>query len=271
MRSLANLLALAEQLGAKDLHVQPSPNGLDPFTIVFRDNRKLLKKEQLCPQEGKRLWAYLQFHSGYLYEKSQFFQDRSLFFDEHFLRLAFTPAPDLYLTIRLASEPALLVNKLSALLQALARWEHHGGLIIIAGPIHSGKTTLYYECLKHCSTGGATTSSWEDPIERHVTGLHQFLLEAGRWPELKSAALRFDWDILGLGEVRDLSHFEPLIFLSLSSVRTLTTMHARSLEALKQKMRLLPSILLEQLREVCFGIFFCPTKGAVEWHQGSII
>jgi Tfp pilus assembly ATPase PilU len=79
------------------------------------------------------------------------------------------------------------------------------------------------------------------------------------------SALRFDWDIVGVGEIRLLEQLQWLVFLSFSSVRTITTVHAQSLEALQYKIQTLPALIQEQLKEVCTGVFFKKDKHSLCW------
>ncbi len=266
MHYLDELLAKAFEYQSQDIHL-PSPcyTGAT-ITVLFRQNRKLRETFELKFEAWRQLCSYLQFHSGYAYESSDCFQDRLLEYKNHFLRLAFTPGRSPYITIRLAEKNHFPFIYPKELQEYLDSWQKSGGVLMLAGPIHSGKTTLYYECLDRAYQSGATLSSWEDPIEKNIPHLNQQTLAPERWSELALAALRFDWDIVGIGEVRCLTHLEQLVFLSLSSVKTLTPIHASSVIALRTKMRSLSPILQEQLKEVSCGVIFRSHKGSLEWN-----
>lgn len=267
MLYLDKLLIKAFECQAQDLHIQPPSHPGADMTVLFRQSRQLRESVILKFEAWRQICSYLQFHSGYAYELSHCFQDRQLEYKEYFLRIAFTPGRYPYVTIRLAQKERLPFVYPVELQQYLDKWIKAGGFLMLAGPIHSGKTTLYYECLERAYEAGATLSSWEDPIERHIPRLNQQFLAPERWSELALAALRFDWDVVGIGEVRALNHLEQLVFLSLSSVRTLTTIHARSIMALRTKMRSLSPVLQEQLQEVSCGVIFRSDKGALEWDE----
>jgi type II secretory ATPase GspE/PulE/Tfp pilus assembly ATPase PilB-like protein len=57
--------------------------------------------------------------------------------------------------------------------------------------------------------------------------------------ETTQSLLRFDMDIVGLGEVRNLSALNVLTALSLSSIHTLCTLHAHNVESLLMKLKML--------------------------------
>lgn len=267
MHYLDELLNKAVECQAQDIHIQPPCHSGADMTVLFRQSRQLRGTLILQFEAWRPLCSYLQFHSGYAYEASDCFQDRMLEYQQHFLRIAFTPGRNPYITIRLAQKESCPFIYPLELEEYLEKWQTYGGFLILAGPIHSGKTTLYYECLERAYQSGATLSSWEDPIEKHIPHLNQQFLAPERWSELALAALRFDWDVVGIGEIRSLDHLEQLIFLSLSSVRTVTTMHASSIMALRSKMKSLSIVLQEQLKEVSCGVIFRSHKGALEWDE----
>jgi type II secretory ATPase GspE/PulE/Tfp pilus assembly ATPase PilB-like protein len=108
------------------------------------------------------------------------------------------------------------------------------GLIILAGPAGSGKTTTLYACLRElvAQTGGARClTTLEDPIEVAVPGVCQsqvnpvagFTLESG----LRSM-MRQDPEVIGVGEVRDRSVAQVAFQAALSGHLVITTLHAGS-------------------------------------------
>ena len=256
MHFLDEIVAQALNLQTPDTHIAPPSPGSQHFYVAFRRQRHTVARQPFPQQGWAQLRSYLQFHSGYNYENNHLFQDKMLEYNNHVLRLAFTPGRDPYITLRMASNKEIVFDKSDGVSKFWEHWDKHGGLLLIAGPIHSGKTTLYYEMLERSAHAGATLSSWEDPIEQLRPHLNQHLLPSQRWGELATAALRFDWDVLGVGEVRDVQHIEHLLFLSLSSVRTITTIHARSLVALRYKIDMLPPLVREQFSELISGVLF---------------
>jgi type II secretory ATPase GspE/PulE/Tfp pilus assembly ATPase PilB-like protein len=78
------------------------------------------------------------------------------------------------------------------------------GLIIVAGPTGSGKTTTLYSCLGDIADGTRKVVTAEDPIEYRLPKINQ--KQAGpkaSLAELARAFLRADPDVILIGEIRD--------------------------------------------------------------------
>lgn len=108
------------------------------------------------------------------------------------------------------------------------------GAFVIAGPAGSGKTTTAYACLREivgASSGGRCVVSLEDPIEVAVAGVSQsqvhdaagFTLATG----LRSL-MRQDPEVIFVGEIRDRATAEIVFQASLTGHLVVTTMHAGS-------------------------------------------
>lgn len=126
----------------------------------------------------------------------------------------------------------LLPEPITASLRGLLR--QTSGLVVLAGPAGSGKTTTLYACLRElaATTAGARSlTTLEDPIEVAVPGVSQsqinpaagFTLETG----LRSL-LRQDPEVIAVGEVRDQAVARVAFQASLSGHLVLTTFHAGS-------------------------------------------
>jgi len=91
--------------------------------------------------------------------------------------------------------------------EALGRLlERPQGLILVAGPIGSGKTTTLYACLQALNVPTRSLVTIEDPIEYRLDGVNQ--VEVHRHLGLTfarglRAILRQDPDIIMVGEIRD--------------------------------------------------------------------
>jgi general secretion pathway protein E len=78
------------------------------------------------------------------------------------------------------------------------------GMIIVAGPTGSGKTTTLYSCLGDIADGTRKVVTAEDPIEYRLPKINQ--KQAGpkaSLAELARAFLRADPDVILIGEIRD--------------------------------------------------------------------
>lgn len=85
-----------------------------------------------------------------------------------------------------------------------ARRQH--GLVLVAGPTGSGKTTTIYSLLQHIDCKTRSLLSIEDPVEYRIPDANQLQVDntAGlTFENLLRSSLRQDPDILFLGEIRD--------------------------------------------------------------------
>lgn len=115
------------------------------------------------------------------------------------------------------------------LVQLLARPQ---GLLFVTGPVGSGKTTTLYAALKHIArTRGRTTSlvTLEDPIELELPFATQTQMHprAGMtFAGTLRSVLRQDPNVLMLGEIRDRETAEVVAQAGLTGHLILTTVHA---------------------------------------------
>jgi len=107
--------------------------------------------------------------------------------------------------------------------------ERPAGLIIVAGPTGSGKTTTLYACIQHLRRGDTSIVTVEDPVERELEGIAQVAVdEAGScgFASVLRAMLRHDPDIIMVGEMRDCESARIACRAALTGHRVLTTVHA---------------------------------------------
>jgi general secretion pathway protein E len=123
--------------------------------------------------------------------------------------------------------PDLLAN----LQQLLAETS---GLILIAGPAGSGKTTTAYACLRELlrlHAGTKSLVSLEDPIEAELPGVAQSHVNRPvdfTYPIGLRSLLRQDPDVILVGEIRDRETAETTFQACLTGHLVLTTFHAGS-------------------------------------------
>ncbi|GAP02477.1 type II secretory pathway/competence component, ATPase [Fructobacillus pseudoficulneus] len=104
------------------------------------------------------------------------------------------------------------------------------GLLVIAGPTGSGKTTTLYRLLESWAKRQMVLTV-EDPVEIHQPDFLQLQVNelAGiGYPDLIKVALRHRPDILVIGEIRDLKTAQAALDAALSGHLVLTTLHANS-------------------------------------------
>lgn len=116
------------------------------------------------------------------------------------------------------------------------------GLIIVAGPTGSGKTSTLYATLRYLVRGVDSLDEWseelstdrnivtiEDPVESAIPGVRQIQVHADKGFGFKEALrgiLRQDPDIVMIGEIRDKETALAAIQTALTGHLVLSTIHA---------------------------------------------
>jgi type II secretory ATPase GspE/PulE/Tfp pilus assembly ATPase PilB-like protein len=104
-----------------------------------------------------------------------------------------------------------------------------GGLILVAGPTGSGKTTTLYACLRHLNTGRRRIHTIEDPIEYELPGIRQSQPHpkmGTHFPDLLRGILRQGPDVIMIGEIRDAETAHTAVTAANSGHLVLATLHA---------------------------------------------
>ncbi|MCE7874527.1 type II/IV secretion system protein [bacterium CPR1] len=117
-------------------------------------------------------------------------------------------------------------NQLDRVLNAISR---KSGIVLVAGPTGSGKTTTLYAILNHLNKESRNLVSIEDPVEHHLTNVNQIQVSASgvSFETAMRALLRHDPDIIMVGEIRDRVTAEMAFHAALTGHLVLTTVHAQ--------------------------------------------
>tara|TARA_R110002051_G_scaffold314950_5_gene392687 strand:- start:16446 stop:18356 length:1911 start_codon:yes stop_codon:yes gene_type:complete len=102
-------------------------------------------------------------------------------------------------------------------------------MILIAGPMGSGKTTTAHAALMRVATPNRTVWSVEDPVERDLPGLTQLEVDESNgagFPALLPVLVRSDYDTLFLGEIRDKATAGAGVRQAKAGRQVITTIHA---------------------------------------------
>lgn len=103
------------------------------------------------------------------------------------------------------------------------------GVIVVTGPVGSGKTTTLYSCLARINTPALNIMTIEDPVEFRLPGVNQLQVDPRNgwtFPKALRAMLRQDPDVMMVGEIRDEETAKIAVRASLTGDLVLTTMHA---------------------------------------------
>jgi type IV pilus assembly protein PilB len=130
------------------------------------------------------------------------------------IRLATIPnvweAEDAVLRILDTSAGHVTVGSLGLSTTALGSWERlwriAHGLVLVAGPTGSGKSTTLYATLRQVATPDRAVRTVEDPVEVRIPGITQVQINPRAGLTFASALrsfLRADPDVILVGEIRD--------------------------------------------------------------------
>ncbi len=116
------------------------------------------------------------------------------------------------------------------------------GLLLIAGPTGSGKSTTMYGIIKELASASLNIVTVEEPVEYTVTGVNQAAVNARAGMTFSSAlraALRQDPDVIGIGEIRDAETSKIAHSAALSGRLVISTVHVGAAASLKDRLAML--------------------------------
>jgi type IV pilus assembly protein PilB len=103
------------------------------------------------------------------------------------------------------------------------------GLVVVAGPTGSGKTTTLYAALGEIDATSRNVCSVEDPVEMRVPGVSQVQVNvrAGlTFPAVVRAFMRQDPNVVMVGEMRDAETAAVAVAAALAGQTVFATLHA---------------------------------------------
>ncbi len=113
--------------------------------------------------------------------------------------------------------------------RSLVRQPH--GIILVAGPTGSGKSTTLYASLSEINDQSQNILTIEDPIEYNLEGIGQSQVNSKAGLDFARglrAMLRQDPDVVMVGEIRDRETAEIAVQASLTGHLVLSTLHTNS-------------------------------------------
>lgn len=116
------------------------------------------------------------------------------------------------------------------------------GMLIISGPMGSGKTTSMYAILNEINGVEKNITTIEDPIEYTLEGINQIQCKNDiglDFSTILKSILRQDSDVIMIGEIRDRETAEIAIKASLTGHLIISTLHTKNaISAIKRLMGL---------------------------------
>jgi general secretion pathway protein E/type IV pilus assembly protein PilB len=251
---LDDLLSVAIQLGASDIHIETYSKDVDlrfrkggvmrqiPTPISPDNVKKVISRiKVLCnldiaakpqPMDGR-------FSCRYASEEGKV---RKVDF-----RVSIAPTPrgeecvirvmDASVTRRTLDELGMAPSSLSKL-KTLLRCP--SGLLLVTGPTGSGKTTTLYGCLREMHGEELKVCTVEDPIEYEVPKVNQFqVTEDHGFADFAKALLRQDPDVIMIGEIRDPDTANVAVRAASTGHLVLSTVHTDDAVAAITRLRML--------------------------------
>jgi type II secretory ATPase GspE/PulE/Tfp pilus assembly ATPase PilB-like protein len=234
------LLAAATEVQASDVHLQPTPAGLE---VRWRLDGVLQPVGTFSRGEDTDVAARLKVLARLLTYRTDIPQEGRIAAGDARTEMRVSTFPSLHgerIVVRLFVAPRelLFLENLglpaeiaSSLTSAISRTS---GAVLITGPAGGGKTTTAYACLRHlvrATQGGRSIVTLEDPIEAALDGVSQSQVNPAGGFDLASglrSLLRQDPEVVLLGEIRDAETAAAVFQASLTGQLVISTFHAGS-------------------------------------------
>ncbi len=239
------VLTLAVRQKASDIHVEATEKGL---RVRFRLDGVLVHRFDLAGTAAAAFISRILVMAGLDITEKLLPQDGSfkVRFEGRDVEFRIASIPGLYgqnLTLRLLSGHETEIISLEKLglkglelevLTSTIKFPH--GMILVAGPTGSGKSTTLYAILERLANPAVKILTIEDPIERRINLVTQVQVRMNRNDPARSLTfarglrtfLRLDPDIIMVGEIRDQETAEIAVQASLTGHLVLSTVHANS-------------------------------------------
>lgn len=231
------LLENAYKLQASDIHLEPQEKYLQ---IRLRIDGKLVLIYKASNQISNFLISYLKLISNLDIAEKRLPQDGKFIFSAQNIDIRISTIPVLFgekVVLRLLGnkENLLNLNQIGFSKMNLKYFKDmisaSSGLIVITGPVNSGKSTLLYASLNYLNRLDTNIITIEDPVELNLEGINQMQVnqKAGMdYAVALRASLRQDPDIVMIGEIRDEMVAKQAITTALTGHLVLTTLHTKN-------------------------------------------
>ena len=232
------ILRDAHQAKATDIHVDPCE---DSYRIRLRVDGIMLDACELSRAQGNRIinqfktLARLNPLPSFTCEESSFLYEEG----DVSLDLRITAVPCSFgskIAIRIL-EPSLAITQLEdiGIFNEGASWmrswlDANAGMLLVAGPTGSGKTTTLYTLLHQLKMSDTHVVTLEKPVEYQISGINQIQIDPENGIDFETgsqALLRLDPDYVLIGELRSPASAEAALNVASSGRALMGTLHSK--------------------------------------------
>jgi general secretion pathway protein E len=232
------LLQLASKSRATDIHIEPKS---DAYHLRLRVDGQMVSIGTLPGRVGELVYGLVKtacqmrsaardaVQEGHFSAK---FTDRRVEY-----RVSFTPS--VYgqkLVLRVLDDRALpksihdlgMAGYMTDRLKRITSQDH--GLLLVAGPTGSGKTTTLYTALRDIDRESRNVVTIEDPVEYQISNVTQIPIDESKgnnFGALLRSVLRQDPDVILVGEIRDEETARTAMQAAMTGHLVFSTVHAK--------------------------------------------
>ncbi len=231
-----NVISQAVDVGASDIHVEPSD---DQFHVRLRVDGVLRHQLSQPIERFPAVASRIKLISGIDIAERRLPQDGRLTTrvsgQEMDIRVSTAPevkGESIVMRLLPKERDDLSLANLGMEADHLAlmkEWsQESNGIVLVTGPTGSGKSTTLYSMLDSANTGDKKMITVEDPVEFQLKGVTQIQARSDigyTFATALRAILRQDPDVIMIGEIRDVETAEIAIQSALTGHLVLSTLH----------------------------------------------
>lgn len=234
-----SIIREATLTGASDIHIEPF-DGL--VRVRFRLDGKLFTNTQLPAESFPAILARFKIMAGMDISERRIPQDGKITMEidgrKYDYRVSTVPmafGEKIVIRIFDTFDNHSDISKLGLderqekLVRRMISYPH--GILLLTGPIGSGKTTSLYSFLKSLNKEDVNITTIEDPIENNISGVNQIQVNSKvnmTFAAALRAILRQDPNIIMIGEIRDEETAEIAVKAAITGHLVLSTLHTNS-------------------------------------------
>lgn len=236
------LFDFAIETDASDIHIEPSK---DFITIRFRQSGDFLFVDKISHEEYAKLLSRMKILANMRIDEKHKPQDGKIAFTSEKLenelidiRVSIMPIVDgekIVMRILRQNTDMLSLEKLDFLDTNLEKIKKSlaskYGMILVAGPTGSGKSTTLFSMLRSFDPFAHNITTLEDPVEYNIPHINQTQVKPQIGFDFASglrSLVRQDPDIIMVGEIRDKETAMLAIEAALTGHLVLSTIHTNS-------------------------------------------